>query len=293
MSLENNFAANVAAAMGYVPPLAPAAVTTTPPPDTTTQQTTQVISPQSAPVAPSAQQTVPTGITLTAEQWAAYTSTQSRIAELEEVERRRANDAQAAEVKALQAKGQIEQAFALQRQQAQLELEAERKRLKDTEDRAKRYALDGELARSLASQPLVAGGAEQLTQLWRNQLSVEPQGDSFAVQAPGFQPVSSWIAVQLGRPEYAHFLRSQNTGGGTQGGPPGTQGLMTTTPQSPPPVQPKNMSEAIMMQIAAQQKNTANPLLSGATQEQADGSVTRQPALGFGLRAYPPAQRTA
>ena len=138
------------------------------------------------------QPTTAAGITLTPEQWAAYTSTQSRLAELEEIERRRAAEAQAAEIKALQAKGQIEQAFNLQREQARVEVETERKKLRELEDRAKRYALDGELARALAEKPLVPGGAEQLTQLWRGQFSVEAQGESFAVRAPDFQPVGAW-----------------------------------------------------------------------------------------------------
>ena len=144
MSLENIFTAKpptVAEATGFVPPLAPGEITAIPSPVTTAQQTIQATSPPLIPVSSTTQQTAPVSITLTAEQWAAYTSTQSRVAELEEVERRRAAAAQAAEVKALQAKGEIEQAFNLQREQARLEIEAERKKLKATEDRAKRYAL--------------------------------------------------------------------------------------------------------------------------------------------------------
>jgi hypothetical protein len=291
MSLENIFAAKAATvpeATSYLPPLAPCEVTATPLPITIAQQTIQATLPPSIPESSSTQQTTPVGVTLTSEQWASYSNTQARIAELEGAEQRRRAEAQTAEVKALQAKGQIEQAFNLQREQARLELESERKKLQQTEERAKRYALDGELARSLAAQPLVAGGAEQLTQLWRSQFTVEPQGDSFAVQAPGFQPVGQWIAAQLGRPEYSHFLRAQNPGGGTQGGPPGTQGLPTAPGQAAAPPVPQNMSEAILMQMAAMQKSTADPRLSGATQADADGKVIRQQAAAFGLRPYPP-----
>jgi hypothetical protein len=273
MSVENIFAANtaVSATTGYVPPLTPAAVTTVPMPVTSTQQTTQVLLPMSAPKAPPVPQPALPGITLTAEQWAAYTSTQNRIAELEEVEQRRAADAHVAEVKALHAKGQIEQAFNLQREQARLELEAERKKLKGTEDRAKRYALDGELARALAAQPLVAGGAEQLTQLWRSQFTVEAQGDSFAVRTPDFQTVGTWIVAQLGRPEYAHFLRAQNPGGGTAGGTPSTQGLPTAPAQAAVDAGPKNLSEAVLMTMAAMEKSKVDPRLT--------------PTVGFGLRS--------
>ena len=69
----------------------------------------------------------------------------------------------------------------------------------------------------LASQPLVPGGAEQLTQLWRNQFVVEPQGDSFTVRTPTFQSVGDFVQAQLARPEYAHFIRASNPGGGTAG----------------------------------------------------------------------------
>ena len=130
--------------------------------------------------------------------------------------------------------------------------------------------LDGELARALATQPLVAGGADQLSQLWRSQFSVESQGDTFAVRAPDFQPVGTWIAAQLGRPEYAHFLRAQNPVGGTAGGPPGSQGA--PTPAANPVVAdgPKNLSEAVLLTIAALEKSKADPRLT--------------PTLGFGLR---------
>jgi hypothetical protein len=259
-------AAQVAAATGQ-PPQAPAVPsgTTAQPVVPTLAQASPVVAPIAAPP-PVAN----VGITLTAEQWAAYTSGQARVAELEEIERRRATDAQAAEVRALQAKGQIEAAFNLQREQARTELETERRRLKDTEDRAKRYALDGELARALASQPLVNGGVEQLSQLWRSQFIVEPQGDSFAVRSPDFQPVGAWVAAQLGRPEYSHFLKPQNQHGGTQGASQGVHG--SPTPPASPTVEPgpRNLSEAVLMTMAATEKSKLDPRVT--------------PSLGFGLR---------
>ena len=97
------------------------------------------------------------------------------------------------------------------------------------EERAKRYALDGEVSRVLASQPLVPGGAEQLTQLWRSQFVVEPQGDSFTVRTPTFQSVGDFVTAQLARPEYAHFIRASNPGGGTAG----TTGAHQAAPTAP------------------------------------------------------------
>jgi hypothetical protein len=116
------------------------------------------------------------------------------------------------------------------------------------EERAKRYALDGELSKALASQPLVPGGAEQLTQLWRNQFQVEPQGESFHVRTPTFQSVGDFVGAQLARPEYAHFLRAQNPTGGTAGTTGAHQAA--PTPASPAaPTTPKNFGEAIVLQM--------------------------------------------
>jgi hypothetical protein len=223
-------------------------------------------------------------LTLTPEQWASYATMQKRIADFEAIENKRAAEAKEAEIKALQAKGQIEQAFSLQRQQAATELAAEQKKLKELEDRAKRYALDGELARALAEKPLVPGGAEQLTQLWRGQFNVEPQGDSFSVRSQDFQPVGQWIAAQLGRPEYAHFLRPQNPHGGTASS--GTvQSAQGGGGQQTGAAQPKNLGEAIALQMAGIAKqHAADATTSGGSTLNDDGGITRLPAAGFGLR---------
>jgi hypothetical protein len=292
MSIENIFAANAAmttATMGFVPPLAPTAMTTPLLPVTTSQQTAQVISPTPVSITATVQEAMPATITLTSEQWAAYTSTQNRVAELEAAERRREAEDRDAEVKALQAKGQVEAAFNLQREQAQFELEAERKRLKDIEERTKRYALDTELARALAGQPLVPGGADQLTQLWRHQFAVEAQGDRFAVRAPDFQPVGSWIVAQLGRPEYSHFLRAENSGIATITGAT-TQLAQTLHGQAAAAnTGPRNLGDAIAIQMKDIVKQIATgAVLSGGSTLDENGTLTRLPALGFGLR---PVQR--
>jgi hypothetical protein len=270
MSLEaiNSIAAQVAAATGAPPPAGTPLQPLTPPP--AASATTALVT-ETAP-AQVAAATKPVGITLTPEEWTAYSSTQARVAHLEDLERKRLADAQAAEVKALQAKGQIEQAFNLQREQARLEIEAERNKLKATEDRAKRYALDGELARALAVQPLVEGGNEQLSALWRSHFTVEPQGDTYVVRTPDMQPVGQWIAAQLAQPKFSHFLRPQNPNGGTQGGAQGAQGTPTPAAQGAGAVDTSkmNLSEAVLLTVAAREKNGADPRLT--------------PTLGFGLR---------
>jgi hypothetical protein len=285
MSIEDIFPANAAlvAATSHVPPHASTAVSTSLRPITTSQQATQVISPTLISTAPVDQAAMPAGITLTPEQWAVYTSTHARIAELELAEQKRAAEADAAEVKALQAKGQIEAAFNLQREQARQELEAERKKLRETQDRAKRYALDGELARALAAQPLVPGGADQLTQLWRHQFTVEAQGDTFTVRTPDFQPVGTWIAAQLGRPEYAHFLRAQNTSGGTAG-TTSTQSVQNSG-TADPTTTPRNLGDAIVAHMTdIAKRHTSDAIRTGGAKLGENGQVIKERAAGFGLR---------
>jgi hypothetical protein len=230
----------------------------------------------------------PTVHTLTPEQWAAYASSTARIAELEAAEARRAADAQAAEVRALQAKGQIEQAFNLQRTQAEEALKAERTKLAETEARAKRYALDGELARSLASFPLVAGGADQITRLIRDEFGVEAQGDTFVVRSKDFRGVHDFITATLAKPEYAHFIRAQNPGGGTAG-TQGTQSAPTGPAIAAPPPGPANsMAEYVMQHFQATGQNVIpGQITGGALVDQSTGKAVPQAASSFGLRAVP------
>jgi hypothetical protein len=228
---------------------------------------------------------VPTAqtVTIPLEQLQAFTSIQTRLAQMETDQRARDEAARTETVRLMAAKGDVENALRTLREQAEKDLKAERDKLTATEERARRYALDGELARSLASHALVPGGAEQLTQLWRSQLVVQPQGDSFSVTTPTFQPVGDFIAAQLGRPEYAHFVRAQNPGGGTAGGTT----VQTPHTQAANPVAelpPRSMGEAILRGIKAAQKDAPDPRISGGTFMQDDGSIKRQPSAAFGLR---------
>jgi hypothetical protein len=225
-------------------------------------------------------------VTIPLEQLQAFTSVQARLAQMEADQRARDEAARAELVKAMAAKGQIEEALRTVRDQAQKDLETERRRLAQAEERAKRYALEGQLAQALATQPLVTGGAEQLAELWCNKFIVEPQGETFNVRTPDYQPVSAWITAQLGRPEFAHFLRAKNPDGGTLGGPPRTQGTPTgPTSAATAMDQPRNMGEAIALKMAGVAKTTAaNANLSGGSRLSEAGAVIREPADGFGLR---------
>jgi hypothetical protein len=219
---------------------------------------------------------------ITPEQWRDYTNSQTRLAELEAAEARRVADAAAAEVRALQAKGHIEQAFALQRTQAETALTAERERLKQVEDRARRYALDGELARALAGHPLVVGGAEQLTKLIRHEFTVEGQGETFVVRSADFRAVPDYVAAVLARPEYAHFLRAQNPGGGT-GGAQGTQAAPTGPAQPTPEPAIASMSDYAIWHHKNSVHGAANAAATGGSVIGEDGRQLPRPAAGFGL----------
>ncbi len=210
-----------------------------------------------APVTPPAPQTV----TIPLEQLQTFTSIQARLATVEAEQRQRDDAARVEQVKLLAQKGEIENALRIQREQAEQQLNAERSHRAAIEERAKRYALDGELARVLASQPLVPGGAEQLTQLWRSQFTVEAQGDSFAVRTPTFQSVQDFVATQLSQSTYAHFIRSTNPGGtaGTTGG-----NLSAPTPPAnqTAPAAPKTLGEAVILHMQSLKTNsTTDPRL--------------------------------
>jgi hypothetical protein len=219
------------------------------------------VPPAAAPTAPTAAPTTPVQtappqtVTIPLEQLQTFTAVQARLANLEAEQRDREQKAQQDQATIMAKKGEVENALNLLRQQSEQQLANERAIRVQVEERAKRYALDGEVSRVLASQPLVPGGAEQLTQLWRNQFTVEPQGDSFRVQTPTFQSVGDFVAAQLGRPEYAHFIRAQNPGGGTAGTTGGHQAAPTpaANPIGTAPPEFKNFSEAVIYQMTQQQ----------------------------------------
>jgi hypothetical protein len=233
----------------------------TPATPVTTVAAAAAVPPPAAP--PLASAAAAQTVTIPLEQLQTFTSVQARLAQLEAEQRSRDESARAEQVKLLAAKGEIENALRIQREEGQKALDAERSSRAAVEERAKRYALEGEVSRVLASQPLVPGGAEQLTQLWRSQFVVEPQGDSFTVRTPTFQSVGDFVQAQLARPEYAHFIRASNPGGGTAG----TTGAHQAAPTSPatptPAAAPKNFGEAIILQMQESQKNQpADPRLN-------------------------------
>jgi hypothetical protein len=237
-----------------------------------TDPATQAQSQTQAETATATAATTPAGATsasaagqavmISAKDYQELLDSRAKLAQIEEARQREAQEAQRREMEALAQRGQIEAALRMLREQSQQEVEAERARLSQTEERAKRYALDGELSRALAAAPLASpAAAEQLTQLWRNQLTVEAQGDSFVVRTPTFQSVGEFVAQQLQRPEYAHFVRAT-----TQGGVGGqtTQAAQTQTATPSPAPLPKTMGEAVILHMQSLQKAQGDPRTSMA-----------------------------
>jgi hypothetical protein len=231
-----------------------------------------VVSPAPTPAAtPVAAPPSPSTVTITLDQLQTFTATQTALAQLQADQKVRDAASQAELVAALAKKGEVDNALALLRSQSDDALKAERGQRAATEERAKRYALDGEVARVLASLPLVPGAAAQLTRLFRPEFNVVAAGDTFVVQTPTLQTVEAFVAAQLAMPEYAHFVRAQNPAGGTGGVTPATQ----SAPSVPGTAveAPKTLSDAVLLSM--QQRAGSSGIGDGRT----------DPRAGFGLRA--------
>ena len=108
----------------------------------------QATAPMAAPTVSSATATTQQTVTIPLEQIQAFTSMQARLAQLEIEQRSRDQAAQQEQARVMAEKGQVENALRMLRDQSEQQVQAERARLVQVEDRAKRYALDGELSRA-------------------------------------------------------------------------------------------------------------------------------------------------
>ncbi len=161
----------------------------------------------------------PQTVTIPADQFAALQGLQTKLAELEAANTRREQEAKEAQIKLMQEKGDAENAVKTLREQKDAELTSERAKAAALEERAKRYALDGELSRALAAQPLVSpAAAAQLAAIFRNEFQVAPEGDGFAVRTRTLQPVGEFIKERSAHPDYSHFVKAEQRGGTAGGG---------------------------------------------------------------------------
>ncbi len=218
-------------------PAAPAVVSDAPPP----------------PAAPPADPNAPPALVpIPQDQLQALMASQTRLAQLEAEARQREEAATAEQARLLAAKGQVEEALKSIQQSSEAKLAAEAQARMRSEERAKRYALDNELSKALSMHPILPGTTDQLTSILRGQLQVEAQGDSYAVRTPAFVSAIDHVATTLAKPEFAHFLRPHGMGGAGAGG---ANAAPTPPANETPPAEPKNFSEAIILQMQEIAKN--------------------------------------
>jgi hypothetical protein len=202
------------------------------------------------------------------------TQVQARLAQLESEQRQREEAAQAEQARLLAAKGQVEEALKAIQAQSEARLRAESESRLRTEERAKRYALDNELAKALAMHAILPGTADQLTMILRGQLQVQEEGEKYVVRTPTFVAAADHVAQTLAKPEFAHFLRPHSAGG--TAGTGATQAAPTPAANPVPDLLPKNFGEAIILQIQAQQAS------KGAIDSRTD--MSQSFGLGKGVR---------
>jgi hypothetical protein len=194
----------------------------------------------------------PSTVTIPMSQLEALVATQARIAQLEAEQRQRETAAREKEIQLMTEKGQAVEAVKTLRETKDAELKAANDAKTQLADRAKRYALEGELSRVLANKPLHEHAAAQLSRLWRGEFQVAEEGESFSVRTPTFQTVDQFVTAELAKPEFAHFLRAQNPAGGTGVAQTGVQGAPTGAAEQPKDY--KNYGEYLMDQTIQAQK---------------------------------------
>jgi hypothetical protein len=183
---------------------------------------------------------------------------QEQRAQYESMAAQQASEAAAATARAMIARGEIESV--VQRTAAEV---------KTAQQAASRYAASAELSRSLASHQLAPGAAEQLAQLWRDEVRADLGADgNFAVASKDFRPVADFVAAKLNDPSYAHF---KATSGHTA--PASTPGNPAAPAQPAQPQEPKNLGEALIMRAAMERQ---------AREAAQTGSPGVNPSHGFG-----------
>jgi hypothetical protein len=221
-------------------------------------------------------------VTISAEQFESFRNLQTKVAELEAANLRREQEAKDKEINLLKEKGDAENAVKTLRDQKDMELREERSKFTQIEERAKRYALDGELSRALAAQPLVSpAAAAQLANIFRSEFGVQPEGDGFAVRTRMLQSVGDFVKEKLAHADYSHFVKAEQRGGTAGGGSSAALTAPTAPANGPaaPDLSKLTFSDAIILDMQAK-----------LTQRQAQPAALDR-AQAFGLRPLAPARQ--
>jgi hypothetical protein len=171
-----------------------------------------------------------------------------RIADLEAAEASRLEAARKEEEKKLAEKGQFDSILKAR----DAEVAAAKAQAAAAEHGARTYARDRELALVLGKHPILEGKSGQLVQLWRDDFEAVLDGaGGFRVQAKDLRPIETVIAERLATPEFDHFMKPSNTGGGgpsrgAAGGP---------TPKPGEPKKPPTLLEAAKERLSGQRIN--------------------------------------
>src|SRR5271166_5501998 len=195
---------------------------------------------------------VPPTVTITSALYDNLISQQAENVRLQAAQRERDDKARQEKLDLMVQQGKYEDVVRETRADADRRVQAVQEQRIAIEERAKRYAVDGELSRALAGLPLNPGAAEQLTHLFRGNFTAAPEGEGFSVRTAGGQNAAEFIAATLAQSNYAHF-RPAMTQGGTAGTSGGAIGPPTPAAHAAMPAEPNTLSEAIIMNFQARE----------------------------------------
>lgn len=254
MSLEANPAASPAAAPPVAAPAVATATSPAPPPVAVAPPppAAPAYLPPAAVPAPHPAPVGPSMVSIPMEQLQAFTTIQTRLAEIEDRQRREASEAQRREAELLAERGNLQEGLRQLREQSEQALAAERERAATIQRQAQGYAIDTEVARALAAHTFVSPVARANFEAEvRRELTADPQGNGFLVRTPTYQSATDLVNARLAHPDYQFLLAPRNPQGGTANPGQPTQNAPppAAAPASPPPVEkPQNLGHALILQ---------------------------------------------
>jgi hypothetical protein len=135
------------------------------------------------------------------------------------------------------------------------EIAARDRRLADLEKSCKAAVRDRELATALAGKPLVAGAANQLIKLWRDEFEAYEDGGSYKVACRDGRTIGQVVNDWLASPEYSHFCLPTSRGG--TGARDANRPGGNTSPQG----EPRNLGESIVMKWREESASKPNSVV--------------------------------
>lgn len=211
---------------------------------------------------------------------AALAELQTAAAQLRDLERTRAAEAQAAETRIMLARGEVDSV-----------VKATQARVQEAENRAAEFAIKGSLAQALTSHRLSDQWAgDQLQVLMRGDFVALPTPNGFDVRSRDGRSVADHVAGKLAQETFAHFRARDNspalTGGrAAQPGQQNAAGLPFTEPATAGHALISHALAKTAERVAAQGGRPAQG--QGGT----DHNGQAMNAAGFGLYAPLPQMR--